>query len=306
MDLPKVLIQLDSDLQPSSFDAIVALDAGVDHLLSYREVDELSILELIHGAMFTRGPKQLQRTAIFIGGSDVALGERLLKKVVETFFGPLRVSVMLDSNGSNTTAAAAVLSALPHRQLSADVNVSVLGGTGAVGRRIAQLCALQGAAVQMVSRDQDRARKVIGHLSEDVSKRIRAVEAQTPEQLESVLAQTDVLFSAGAAGVEMLSEAIVQNLTGVSVIVDVNAIPPFGIGGVKVDDQGAVRCGKTFYGAFGVGGLKMKIHRRAIQSLFETNKAVLDACQIFSIGELISATEKEAAFTKMAKLPPTP
>ncbi len=287
MDLPKILIQLDSDLQPSSFDAIVALDAGVDHLLSYREVDELSILGLIHGAMFTRGPKQLHRTAIFIGGSDVALGERLLKKVVETFFGPLHVSVMLDSNGSNTTASAAVLSVLPYRPLSAEVNVSVLGGTGPVGRRIAQLCALQGAAVQMVSRDQQRASKVIEHLGDDVAKRIRPVEAQTPEQLEAVLQETDVLFSAGAAGIEMLPASVLESLSRVSIAVDVNAVPTLGIGGIKADDKGTARGGKTLFGALGVGGLKMKIQRRAIQSLFETNQAVLDARQIFLLGQTL-------------------
>ena len=38
-----------------------------------------------------------------------AAGERLLKVVKDTFFGPMRVSVMLDSNGSNTTAVAAGL-----------------------------------------------------------------------------------------------------------------------------------------------------------------------------------------------------
>ena len=39
----------------------------------------------------------------------MAAGERLLAAVRKAFFGPMRVSVMLDSNGSNTTAVAAVV-----------------------------------------------------------------------------------------------------------------------------------------------------------------------------------------------------
>ena len=34
----RILIQLDSDPQPSSFDSVVAIDSGVDHLLRYGQV----------------------------------------------------------------------------------------------------------------------------------------------------------------------------------------------------------------------------------------------------------------------------
>lgn len=284
MDPPKVLIQLDSDLQPSAFDAIAALDSGVDQLLPYCEVDELSVLGIVHGAMFTRGPKQLHRTAIFIGGSDVPLGERLLKKVVEAFFGPLRVSVMLDSNGSNTTAAAAVASALQHVDLGPSNNVCVLGGSGPVGRRIAQLCGQMNATVTVTTRDVDRARRVIDHLGA-MSSRITPVEVLTQEQLLSAAQSADVLFAAGAAGVEMIPQSIVDRLSRTKVIVDVNAVPPLGVGGIKHDDSGSERNGRRFYGAIAVGGLKMKIHRAAIRSLFESNQAILDIHEIFALAQ---------------------
>ena len=58
--------------------------------------------------MFTRGGKMLKNSAVFIGGSDVQAGEQLLAATQKAFFGAVRVSVMLDSNGANTTAAAAV------------------------------------------------------------------------------------------------------------------------------------------------------------------------------------------------------
>src|SRR3954452_9933531 len=129
MSLAKILLCLDTDPQPSVFDAVVAIDAGADHLLRHGDIKPDAVRDLVYGAMFTRGPADLKNTAVFIGGSDVAAGEKLLAKARECFFGTMRVSSMLDSNGANTTAAAAVLSARKHAPL-AEATVTVLGATG--------------------------------------------------------------------------------------------------------------------------------------------------------------------------------
>src|SRR5262245_37645708 len=94
----KILLQFDSDPHASVFDAVVAVDAGVVQLLQHSEPEPMESRELVHGAMFTRGPQELQNTAIFIGGSNVSAGEELLKRVTACFFGPMRVSVLLDAN----------------------------------------------------------------------------------------------------------------------------------------------------------------------------------------------------------------
>jgi methylenetetrahydrofolate/methylenetetrahydromethanopterin dehydrogenase (NADP+) len=133
--LRKLLLQLDSSPHPSVFDRVVALDGGADEVMSYGGVTENAVRDLVHGAIFTRGPKDLHNTAIFIGGSDMSAGEQLLAAVQQTFLGPLRVSVMLDSNGSNTTAVAAVAKL---EQAAGDVRgkrVVVTAGTGSVGVR---------------------------------------------------------------------------------------------------------------------------------------------------------------------------
>src|SRR5437870_80408 len=135
----KLLLQLDSSPHPSVFDRVVAFDGGADEVMSYGSVTEDAVRDLVHGAIFTRGPKDLHNTAVFIGGTEMAAGERLLAAVRKAFFGPLRVSVMLDSNGSNTTAVAAV--AKLQRALG---NVEgrravVTAGTGPVGLRAAGL-----------------------------------------------------------------------------------------------------------------------------------------------------------------------
>ena len=44
-----------------------------------------------------------------------------------------------------------------------------------------------------------------------------------------------------------------------------------------------VKDGKIIFGAYGIGGLKMKVHRTCITRLFERNDLVLDAEEIRAI-----------------------
>src|SRR5262245_2817705 len=149
----KILIQLDSDPHPSVFDRVVAVDAGADLVFSYGSVKPEQVRDLVHGAIFTRGPQDLKSTALFVGGSDVAAGEKLLAKALEAMIPAygLRVSVLLDANGANTTAAAAVRVAARHLDLKG-ARALVLGGTGPVGQRVALLLARQGAEVRLAYR----------------------------------------------------------------------------------------------------------------------------------------------------------
>jgi len=43
--------------------------------------------------------------------------------------------------------------------------------------------------------------------------------------------------------------------------------------------------GVICYGAIGVGGTKMKLHRAAVAKLFESNDQVMDAEQVYALGE---------------------
>ena len=93
------------------------------------------------------------------------------------------------------------------------------------------------------------------------------------------------MIAAGAAGVELLPADLRRSLSSLKVAIDVNAVPPAGIGGIEVFDKGNERDGVVCYGAIGVGGLKMKIHKAALRKLFESNDKVLDWAEIYSIGE---------------------
>ena len=281
----KILIQLDTDPQPSVFDRVVAIDSGVDELFSYGGVTPENVVGLVHGAIFTRGVPDLKNTAIFIGGSNVAAGEQLFAKVQKTFFGPMRVSTMMDSNGSNTTAAAAVLACRKHVPL-AGTHVLVLAGTGPVGHRAAQILAAEGAEVRVGSRTRDKAEQTCFAIAKVLSAaRITPVATGTDAELAEACDGVSLIIAAGAAGIELLSAERRLHLKSLKVAVDLNAVPPLGIGGVEVMDKAKDRDGQLCYGAIGVGGTKMKIHRAAVARLFESNDQVLDTASIYAIGQ---------------------
>jgi methylenetetrahydrofolate/methylenetetrahydromethanopterin dehydrogenase (NADP+) len=283
----KILIQLDSDPDPSVFDRVVAIDAGADEVFSYGGVKPETIRDKVHGAIFTRGPKDLAHTAFFIGGSNVGAGEKLLAEVQQHMlpqFG-LRVSVLLDASGANTTAAAAVRSAARHLDL-AQARALVLGGTGPVGQRIALLLALHGAEVRIASRQLERAAHVVKLVKDKAPDgRLEPTAIDGPDDLSAALDGRTVVFAAGAAGVVLLPKAARLECKTLRVAVDLNAVPPLGIEGVEAMDKGVDRDGVLGYGALGVGDLKMKIHRAAVARLFESNDQALDAEQIYALAE---------------------
>ena len=285
--MKKILFQLDTDPLPSTFDRVVAVDSGVDEVFSYGGVTPDNVEHLIHGGMFTRGPKHLKSTAVFIGGSQAAAGEALLERVTNVFFGPMRLSVMMDSNGSNTTAAAAVLAARKHLELK-DLHTLVAGGTGPVGQRVAQILAGAGAHVNLGSRTLDRARKTCDAIKKHHPQgKLTPCELQTEVGKRVALGKVSLIIAAGAAGAELLSKEDLKLAGDLKVAIDLNAVPPPGIAGVELTDDAKERDGILCYGAIGVGGVKMKIHKAALKSLFEANDRVLDTEAIFAIGETI-------------------
>ena len=282
--MKNILIQLDTDSLASTFDRVVAVDAGADELFSYGCVTPDNVESLVHGAIFTRKPSDLMHTAIFVGGSNVAAGEALYKKVLKTLFGPFSVSVMMDSNGSNTTAAATVLAAAKHLDL-AQTTAVVLAGTGPVGYRVAQLLLGQGATVRLASRLIEKSRATCDMLVKvaDTAK-LTACESASVEGMASATKDVQLVVAAGAAGVQLISAEQLSAITTLKLAIDLNAVSPAGIAGVEVMDKAKDRNGLLCYGAVGIGGTKMKIHHACIRRLFESNDQRLETTAIFDLG----------------------
>jgi hypothetical protein len=285
----KVLLQLDTDQHPSPFDAIVAEDAGVDVLLSHGNVEPEAVRDLVQGAFFTRAPDDLSSMAVWVGGSDVAAGERVLDEVQAAYFGPFRVSAMLDSDGCNTTAATAIALIAKDRDLRG--LRAVILGVGPVGLRSAALLAEEGCEVLATTIPAD----VLGTDSYHrprglaVAERlgIDAREVAARAEMEAPLEGANIVLAAGPAGVEVLRRDVWSANPTIELLVDYNAAEPLGIEGIEAGDDLVEREGKLVLGALAVGGQKMKTHKACVRRLFERNDLVLDADGVYAVAREI-------------------
>jgi methylenetetrahydrofolate/methylenetetrahydromethanopterin dehydrogenase (NADP+) len=284
----KVLLQLDTDVHPSAFDAIVAYDAGVEVLLSHGGVKPEEARELAQDAFFTRGVDDLKTMAVWVGGTRVATGEEVFAEVQRAFFGPFRVSVMLDSNGCNTTAATTIARIAKIRDLAGDR--AVVLGLGSVGLRSAVLLQGEGCDVTVVALPSDLFgddrpyRRPSGlPVAERLGLDVR--EPADRAELESMLDGATIALSAGPAGVPVLRRDVWTQHPTIELLADYNAAEPLGIEGTEATDDLADRDGKRVLGALAIGGPKMKVHKACVRRLFESNDQVLDTDAVYAIAK---------------------
>jgi len=258
---PYVLHMFTSTPQMSPFDVNMAADAGYQILVPYCNVDEDSVVQLTQDAIFSRGPKGVSRTGIFIGGRDVMLAADMLDRARQAMVPPFEVSVFADPSGSYTTAAALV--ALVERHLKAEhgaelggKRVLILGGTGAVGRVAAAMAASLGADVAIASHSsQSRATQVSDEINRRFDIATSGVATGTPEQLHKSLTRAEVVFATAVAGVQVMTAADLAHAKNLLIAADVNAVPPEGIAGVNVMDDGKPLAGAARGDAIGIGAL---------------------------------------------------
>jgi hypothetical protein len=285
----KVLLQLDTDQHPSPFDAIVAQDAGVDVLLSHGGVTPEAVQGLVQGAFFTRAPDDLSSMAVWVGGSDVSAGEKLLDEVQAAYFGPFRLSAMLDSDGCNTTAATAIAQIGKDRDLRG--RRAVIVGLGPVGLRSAALLTQEGCEVlattipaDVLGTDSYRRPRGLA-AAERIG--IDAVEPADQAEMEAALEGANIVLAAGPAGVQVLRQEVWSASPTIELLADYNAAEPLGIEGIEAGDDLVEREGKLVLGALGVGGQKMKTHKACVRRLFERNDLVLNADGVYAVAQEI-------------------
>jgi hypothetical protein len=284
----KVLLQLDTDEHPSPFDAIVAYDADVDVLLSHSSVKPDEARALVQDAFFPRGPKDLKNTAVWVGGKRVTAGEEVFAEVQKAFFGPFRVSVMLDSNGCNTTAATTIARIAKARSLAG--TRAVVLGLGAVGLRSATLLQEEGCEVTVASLPADlfaddrpyhRPRGL--DVAEQLGLNVR--EPSDRSELEAMLDGVQIVLASGPAGVQLLRRDAWAAADSVELLADYNAAEPLGIEGTEATDDLADYDGKLVLGALAIGGPKMKVHKACVRRLFESNDLVLDTDAVYAVAK---------------------
>jgi methylenetetrahydrofolate/methylenetetrahydromethanopterin dehydrogenase (NADP+) len=284
----RILLQLDTEEHPSPFDAIVAHDADVDVLLAHGNVKPEDARALAQDAFFTRGPDDLKNTAIWVGGKQVGAGEEVFAEVQKAFFGPFKVSVMLDSNGCNTTAATTIARIAKGYDL--DGKRAVVLGLGAVGLRSAVLLQKEGCEVVMAALPSD----LFG--DERPYRRPRGLDAaeklgldtrepKDRSELEATLDGAQIALSAGPAGIEVLCEGFWRKHPSLELLADYNAADPLGLEGTKATDDLVDYDGKVVLGALAIGGPKMKVHKTCIRRMFESNDKVFDTDTVYEVAK---------------------
>jgi methylene-tetrahydromethanopterin dehydrogenase len=270
---PYILHMFTATPQMSPFDVNMAADAGYQIVVPYSHVDASNVVQLTQDAIFSRGPKGVSRTGIFIGGRDVMLAADMLDLARQAMVPPFEVSVFADPSGAYTTSAALV--ALVERTLKSEhgedlggKQVLILGGTGAVGRVSAALFASLGADVSIASHsDAARAQRVSDEVNQRFSIATQGIGAGTPDTLHAALAKADVVIGSAAAGVQVVANADLAHAQQMRVAADVNAVPPEGIAGVNVMDNGkplagAARPDAVGIGALAIGNVKYQVEHR--------------------------------------------
>jgi NAD(P)-dependent dehydrogenase (short-subunit alcohol dehydrogenase family) len=189
---------------------------------------------------------------------------------------------MLDSNGSNTTAVAAVAK-LQHAGGSLQGRRAVItAGSGPVGTRAAGLMAKAGADVTITTR-RTTGGTVAGQIQQRFGGAIRELTVADSSGAAKALDGAEMLLNAGPPGVCLVPKDAWQGRSSLRAAADINAVPPLGIEGIELMDNGVDRGGVIAFGALGVGNLKMKIHKACIARLFESNDHVLDVERISDI-----------------------
>jgi hypothetical protein len=287
--MKKILLQLDTDRCPSAFDSIAAYDAGADIVQPYASVRPEDVRDIVYGGIFTRGKDDLKHTAIWIGGTDLPAAEAMLQAATSTFFSYFRVSVMLDAMGANTTSAALVGKVARATEVRGRRAV-LFGGAGRVGSRVATLLAGDGASV--VVADVPAVRERGEALCQDLRGRFGVAAefalVETNDDRRRVMEGAHLLISTGPPGVQTVPRGLWAAAAAVQVLADTNAVPPLGLEGVELGDDGASRDGKQAFGAIGIGNFKMKVHYGCVARLFERNDLVIDHVKAYEIAREVA------------------
>lgn len=285
----------------SPFDVNMAFDAGWDAVIPYAGVGLEDITAFTQDAIFSRGPRGVRRTGLFLGGRDAWMAADMLEAARAAMVPPFEVSVFADPSGAYTTGAA-MLAKVEHA-LARGFDVSlrgaqvlVLGGTGPVGLVVSALAAQAGARVRVASHaGAERARKAVDELKRRAAGDYEAVGwADDARQRAQVLGTADVVLAVARAGVQVLRASDLAAAPRLRVAADVNAVPPAGIEGVDAMDDARELAGRAAdaspvlgIGALAIGNVKYRTQQALLQHMRQA-----DAPQYLGYAECLAEARR--------------
>ena len=286
--MKNILLYLDANERESLFDVLFAYDVGFDIVHPVSHVTVKDIPALVQDAMFPRGPKGAQATTLYFGGDDLDLVEKMAKKAKKTLFPPFQLSIALDPKGAYTTSSAVVAKAMEALAVKGETlegkKAAVLGGCGRVGRVTARILASAGVQVTLFD-VLEAVNEVAAEVVEITGGQATGQLATTPEEIVAAAKDVEIIVSAGPAGVQILPADALAQFEHCLVAVDINAVPPSGIEGMKAKYDKEERNGVLFVGALAVGNLRNKAARKMLKTAMESEGAFLDYADAFEFAK---------------------
>lgn len=282
MSAPYVLHMITPLANVSPFDVNMAVDAGIDTVVPYTGIETAQVEALTQDAIFSRDPKNAVRTGLFIGGRDAAMALDMLEVARKAMFPPFRISVFADPSGAFTTAAAMVaVVERALRRLGVDgltgLDVQVYGATGVVGGIAGLIAAQAGGSVTLVSH---RGVSAVQGKAEEFARRygvtLSCADTSTGGKA-ALMERAEVVLSCGKAGVTVLTSDDLGAARRLRVAADINAVPPAGMEGVGVQDDGAPLSAQPTavgIGALAIGNVKFKVQHHLLERMQTGGTAV--------------------------------
>jgi methylene-tetrahydromethanopterin dehydrogenase len=298
-----VFVFLDTDKYCSPFDMLVATDAFPDSMIfKYENVTADDAPKIVYDLLFPRGPEGAKHTKVFINGSNFEMVEKVVEATQKAMkSAPWGNSIIVDPRGGYSTAAAAVAKtfgvAMEKRFGTLEgKKVTVLAGTGPVGQTAARIYAAEKAIVTITSRSMAKGQAVADKINQEVgAQRVKVVEVTKPEQTVEATKDAEIILSAGAGGIQLLSKADLEKSPKCKIAADINAIKPVGVEGLGSNDDGIeLKPGVYGIGALAIGKLKIKTETEMIKRATAEPQGLFD----YSIAYTIA---KDAILKKLAK-----
>jgi len=294
---PYILHFLTPLAQVSPFDVNMAADAGFDVITPYTDVGLQATRALVQDAIFSRRPKDGARTAVLIGGRDPVLALDMFEEAKRAMVPPhFQISVMVDPSGAFTTAAAMV--AVAERCLEAQGDtlagkrVVVFGATGPVGSMAALFAAKAGARGVLAGYDGvHRVTIRADQLGERTGIALEPADASDDDRILALLADAEVVFCAGRAGVRILERRHLEAAGRLRLAVDVNAVPPSGIEGLDpfADCKPVEGTDIRGIGALAVGDVKFRAEHELLASMRDAEPR-----RFIGLDEMLEAARRQA------------
>ena len=282
---PYLLFYLDTDVKASPFDICMAYDAGYNAVVPYENIIPEDAKSLVLDALLSRGPKAVKHTCFLIGGKNAERAEQVFEVMKDSMFPPFKASIIVDPAGAYTTAAAMVAKAENALETSKlgelkTKTVAILG-TGAVGQIAAVLLAKMGCNVTIASINPKRvdgkehAEGIAKLLAKDHGVQVEGIFAPTPASKIEIIKKADVVMCAGVMGVRIIDKEMLNDVKTMKVLIDINAVPPFGVEGIELkDDMREMLPGIFTIGALTVGDLKHKLEKEILRDARSNGKEV--------------------------------